>query len=84
MFNKNHLSPLYKVQRSSTSLKCDILIGLVGLLSTNKSVKDVIRKRHSETDTKRNDIRLILFTLFISWNKLPRMFHNYGIMLEMF
>ena len=65
LFDKHYPSRLYKVQRPSTSLEYNTLIGLVGLLTTNKSVEDTIRGGNPETDAKRNDVGLILLALFI-------------------
>lgn len=65
MFDKYYPNPLFKVQQSSISLERNMLAGLVGFLSTNKSLEDTIRERHPETDAKQNNIVLILLTLFV-------------------
>lgn len=56
---------MFKVQRPFISLECDKLVGLVGLLSINKSSEDVIRRGYPETDARQNDVALIFFALFI-------------------
>lgn len=42
-----------------------MLLNLVGLLSTNKSVKNAIKGGYPKTDTRQNDVTLILLTSFV-------------------
>ncbi len=81
LFDRRHPNLLSKVQRPPTSQECDMLVGLVVLLSTNERVEDAIRGGHPKTDTRRNDVALILLALFVPWNQLPKKFFFYGALL---
>lgn len=52
-----------------------ILIALIRLLSTNKQVEDGLRKEYPKTNTRWNDVTLILSVLFILWNRLQEKFN---------
>lgn len=65
LFDKYYPNPLFKVQQSSISLERNTLAGLVGFLSTNKSLEDAIRERHPKTDARQNNVALILLALFV-------------------
>lgn len=61
-----------------------MLIGLVEPLSINKSSENAIKKRHLGTYARQNNVALILPTLLVLWNKLPRMFNGYRALLEIY
>lgn len=61
-----------------------MLIGLVKPLSTNKKAVDAIREGYLETNTRQNDVALILLALFILWNQLPKNFHSYKALLGIY
>ena len=65
LFDKHHFNPLSKVPKPSIFLKYNILVAPVGPLSTNESAENAIRREHPKTDARRNNVALILLTLFI-------------------
>lgn len=65
LFDKYHPNPLSKVQQPFTILECKTLVVFTVFLSTNKNAEDIFRRSHPKTDTRRNNIALILFALFI-------------------
>ncbi len=81
LFDRRHPNSLSKVQQPLTSQECNTLVGFVRPLSPNKRAEDVIRGEYLETDTRQNDVILILLALFIPWNQLPEKFHSYKALL---
>lgn len=80
--DKYHPSFLSKVQQLSTTLECNTLVAFIRLLFINKSAKNVIRRRHPKTNTRQNDVALILLALFVLWNQLSEKFYSYGTILK--
>ena len=84
LFDKHHSNLLFKVQQLSTILECKTLIALIGPLFTNKNIEDTIRGSHFRTNTRQNNITLILLALFISWHQFADKFHLCGALLKIY
>ena len=82
-FAANHPNRTLHVQRPSKET-CNILVALMGPLSTNESSEDVVRRGHPDTDARQNDVGMILLALFVPWDQLPYKFHAYQANLSSF
>ena len=82
-FAANHPNQTFHVQRLSKKT-CNILVALIGPLSTNESAEDVVCGDHTDTDARQNDVGMILLALFVPWDQLADKFHGYQANLSLF
>lgn len=57
---------------------CKTLVALFSYLSLNKADKDTIQGACLDTDTRQNDVDMILLGLFVLWNRLQSYFLLYN------
>lgn len=56
LFNHHHLNLLSKVQQLFITLECNTLVAFIRLLFTNKNAEDIIKRGHSEIDTRQSNV----------------------------